>query len=77
MSNKAELDRVMLDCLSQTDEEKLAENFVFITQSFHDEAVYVPLTVTNKLGIMRSDMTGMDLATGQDSMDVSGITWAE
>ncbi len=77
MSNKAELDRVMLDCLSQTDEEKLAENFVFIMQSFHDEAVYVPLTVTNKLGIMRSDMTGMDLATGQDSMDVSGITWAE
>ncbi|MCI8597423.1 MAG: nickel ABC transporter, nickel/metallophore periplasmic binding protein [Lachnospiraceae bacterium] len=77
MSNKAELDQVMQDCLSQTDEEKLAENFTYIMQSFHDEAVYVPLTVTNKLGVMRSDLTGMDLATGQDSMDVGGITWAE
>lgn len=47
MSNKAELDKVMLDCLSQTDSGKLTENFQYIIQSFHDEAVYVPLTVTS------------------------------
>ncbi|MCI8505453.1 MAG: nickel ABC transporter, nickel/metallophore periplasmic binding protein [Lachnospiraceae bacterium] len=77
MSNKAELDRIMLDCLSQTDEEKLQENFAYIVQSFHDEAVYVPLTVTTKLGICRGDMTGLDLSSGQDSIDVGSVTWAE
>ncbi len=77
MSNKAELDRIMIDCLSQTDSAKLAKNFSYIMQSFHDEAVYVPLTVTSKLGIMRSDLTGMDLAAGQDSIDVGKVTWAE
>ena len=43
MQNKAELDAVMLDCPSQTDETKLKENFEYIMNSFHDEAVYVPL----------------------------------
>ncbi|MCI9485830.1 MAG: nickel ABC transporter, nickel/metallophore periplasmic binding protein [Lachnospiraceae bacterium] len=77
MSNKAELDEVMLDCLSQTDEEKLQENFAYIVKSFHEEAVYVPLTVTTKLGICRGDMTGLDLSAGQDSIDVGSVTWAE
>lgn len=77
MSNKAELDRVMLDCLSQTDEAKLQENFDYIMKSFHDEAVYVPLTVTTKLGIYRGDMTGLDLSSGQDSIDVGSVTWEE
>lgn len=77
MSNKAELDQVMLDCLSQTDEAKLQENFDYIMKSFHDEAVYVPLTVTTKLGIYRGDMTGLDLSSGQDSIDVGSVTWAE
>ncbi len=77
MSNKAELDQVMLDCLSQTDEEKLKENFAYIVRSFHEEAVYVPLTVTARLGICRGDLRGLDLSSGKDSIDVGSVTWAE
>ena len=77
MSNKAELDAVMLDCLSQTDTDKLQENFNYIMQSFHDEAVYVPLTVTSTLAIYRSGLTGLDLTSSHGGMGVSGMSWAE
>ena len=76
ISNKAELDAVMLDCLSQTDTAKLQENFNYIMQSFHDEAVYVPLTVTSTLAIYRSGLTGLDLTSSHGGMGVSGMSWA-
>lgn len=75
MSNKAELDSIMTDCLSQNDPEKLQENFDYIMQSFHDEAVYVPLTVTTKLAICNSGWTGLELNNLQDSIDVATLTW--
>lgn len=77
MSNKAELDQVMTDCLSQTDEAKLQENFDYIMQSFHDEAVYVPLTVTSTFGIYSSDLTGLDLTSSQGGMGISHMTPAQ
>ena len=76
MSNKEQLDQVMIDCLSQTDPVKLQENFDYIMQSFHDDAVYVPLTVTSKLGICSSQWTGMKMDSSQDSIDVAGMEWS-
>ncbi len=73
MSNKEELDRVMLDCLSQRDPVKLQENFRYIMESFHREAVYVPLTVTSKLGICGGQWTGMEMDSSQDSIDVASL----
>lgn len=77
MSNKAELDEIMLDCLNQTDEETLQENFDYIMQSFHDEAVYVPLTVTTKLCVYSSDLEGLEMTNNQDSIDLDGLSFAE
>lgn len=76
MSNKAELDAVMTDCLSQTDPDKLQENFNYIMKSFHDEAVYVPLTVTSTLAIYRSELTGLELIPSRSGMGVSHMAWA-
>ena len=77
MSNKTELDEIMLDCLSQTDGEKLQENFDYIMQSFHDEAVYVPLTVTTKLCVYSSDLEGLEMTNNQDSIDLAGLSFIE
>lgn len=76
MRNKAELDAVMTDCLSQTDPDKLQENFNYITKSFHDEAVYVPLTITSTLAIYRSELTGLELIPSRSGMGVSHMAWA-
>lgn len=73
MSNKAELDAVMLDCLSQADPVKLQENFDYIMQSFHDEAVYVPLTVVTKLAVYSSELTGLDLDSNHYILDVDQL----
>ncbi len=74
MSNQAELDEVMLDCLTQTDQKKLQENFEKILKSFYEEAVYVPLTVTTKLCIYSNDLTGLKITNNQDSIDLEGLT---
>lgn len=77
MSNKAELDAVMIDCLSQTDEAKLKENFEYIMSSFHDEAVYVPLTITSTLAVYNSELTGLDLTSSHGGMGISGMSVAK
>lgn len=74
MQNKAELDAVMLDCLSQTDETKLKENFEYIMNSFHDEAVYVPLTITSTLAVYNRELTGLDLTSSHGGMGISGMS---
>ena len=76
MKNKAQLDQVMTDCLHQADPEKLAENFRYIMQSFHDEAVYVPLVVTSTLAIYNNNLTGLDLHSAHGGMGVSYMTVA-
>ncbi len=73
MSNKAQLDQVMLDCLSQNDPNKLQENFQYITQSFHDEAVYVPLTIVSELAIYSNKLTGLEMNSNHYIMDVSSL----
>lgn len=73
MSNKSELDDIMLDCLSQADSVKLQENFDYIMQSFHDEAVYVPLTVTSTLAIYNSELAGLDLESSHGGMGIGGM----
>lgn len=75
MTNKEELDRIMKDCLSQVDTDKLQENFDYIMKSFHDQAVYVPLTVTSKLAICSSKWTGLKLNNLQDTIDVANLSW--
>ena len=46
-------------------------------QSFHDEAVYVPLTVTTKLCVYSSDLKGLEMTNNQDSIDLAGLSFAE
>lgn len=77
MRGKAELDVIMMDCLSQTDETKLQENFAYIMQSFHDEAVYVPLTVTSTLAVYNHALGGIDLTSSHGGMGISGMYVAE
>ena len=77
MSNKAELDAVMVDCLSQSDPAVLQSNFEYIMQSFHDEAVYVPLTVTSTLAIYRSELSGLNLTSSHGGMGISNLIWEE
>lgn len=45
LSGKAELDVILRDSLSQADEGKLREDFDYIMETLHGEAVYIPLTV--------------------------------
>lgn len=77
MSNQAELNKVMIDCLSQTDSGKLQKNFDYIMKSFHDEAVYVPLTVVSTLAIYRSDLTGLNLNSSHGGLGISGMRWTD
>lgn len=73
MKNKSELDDIMLDCLTQKDPEMLQENFNYIMQSFHDEAVYVPLTVVSTLAIYNSELAGLDLESSHGGMGIGGM----
>lgn len=73
MQNKKQLDEVMLDCLSQTDEAKLKDNFDYIMDCFHDEAVYVPLTITSTLAVYNSGLSGLDLTSSHGGMGISGM----
>ena len=73
MKNKPELDDIMLDCLTQKDPEMLQENFNYIMQSFHDEAVYVPLTVVSTLAIYNSELAGLDLESSHGGMGIGGM----
>lgn len=75
MSNKVQLDKVMTDCLSQTDSAKLQKNFDYIMKSFHDEAVYVPLTVVTTLAIYRSDLTELDLNSSHGGLGISEMSF--
>ena len=73
MKSKAELDDIMLDCLTQEKPEMLQENFNYIIQSFHDEAVYVPLTVISTLAIYNSELAGLDLESVHGGMGIGGM----
>ncbi len=76
MSNKAELDEVMRNCLSEPDPDKLAENFDYIVRSFHDQAVYVPLTIVSKLAVYSSDLTGLEMDSNHYVMEVDQLRLA-
>lgn len=73
MENKAELDKVMNDALSETDEEKLKEDFAYIMNAFYDQAVYIPLTVSSTLAVYDSSLDGLDLEDGKDVMPVGSV----
>ncbi|MEY8394935.1 nickel ABC transporter substrate-binding protein [Lachnospiraceae bacterium 45-P1] len=73
MKNKPELDDIMLDCLTQEDPVMLQENFNYIMQSFHDEAVYVPLTVVSTLAIYNSELAGLNLESSHGGMGIGGM----
>lgn len=74
MAQKKELDLVMQDCLSQTNPTKLQENFQYIMTSFHDEVVYIPLTVVTTLAIYDSDFSAPDLTSAQGGLGISHMT---
>lgn len=73
MENKAELDEVMNAALSEIDQEKLAEDFLYITQSFKDQAVYIPLTISSTLAVYDSSLSGVDLEDAKDVMPVGTV----
>lgn len=73
MENKAELDRVMDRALRENDEEKLKEDFAYIMDSFHEQAVYIPLTVSSTLAVYDSSLEGLDLEGGKDVMPIGSV----
>lgn len=73
MENKEELDRVMNHALSETNEEKLREDFAYIMDSFFEQAVYIPLTVSSTLAVYNSNLEGLDLEGGKDVMPVGSV----
>lgn len=75
MSNKAELNEVMNDALSQVDEAKLQEDFDYILQSFYDEAVYVTLVPTVRKAVYNSELTNLNLYKGYYGIPVSEVAY--
>ena len=73
MENKEELDQVMNHALRETDEEKLREDFAYIMDSFFEQAVYIPLTVSSTLAVYNSSLEGLDLEGGKDVMPVGSV----
>ena len=73
MENKAELDKVMNETLSEIDEDKLKEDFTYIMESFKDQAVYIPLTVSSTLAVYDNSLEGLDLTDGKDIMPVGSV----
>jgi len=73
MENKAELDKVMNEALSEIDEDKLKEDFTYIMESFKDQAVYIPLTVSSTLAVYDNSLEGLDLTDGKDIMPVGSV----
>jgi len=75
MSNKAELNAVMDDALSQSDAAKLQEDFNYILQAFYDEAVYVPIVVTCKKAVYNSELTNLNLDEGYYGIPVTEVCY--
>lgn len=75
MFNKAELNEVMNDALSQVDEAKLQEDFDYILQSFYDEAVYVTLVPTVRKAVYNSELTNLNLYKGYYGIPVSEVAY--
>lgn len=73
MDNKAELNKVMNEALSEIDEDKLKEDFTYIMESFKEQAVYIPLTVSSTLTVYDSSLKGLDLTDGKDVMPVGSV----
>ncbi|WP_455650289.1 nickel ABC transporter substrate-binding protein [Enterocloster citroniae] len=73
MENKAELDKVMNEALSEINEDKLKEDFTYIMESFKDQAVYIPLTVSSTLAVYDNSLEGLDLTDGKDIMPVGSV----
>ena len=77
LENKTELDEIMNSALSEVDTAKLQEDFDYILGTFHDQAVYIPLTVASTFAVYRSDLTGLDLSESKDTMYVGSVKPAE
>lgn len=73
MENKAQLDEVMNSALSEIDPDKLREDFSYIMESFQDQAVYIPLTVSSTLAVYDSSLTGLNLSEAKDVMSVGSV----
>lgn len=76
MENKKELDEVMGAALSETDETKLAEELKYVTDSFKEQAVYIPLTQSSTIAVYDSGLTGPNLDDAKDVMSVGNVAKA-
>ncbi len=71
MEHKKELDEAMKDALSQQDEKLLEKDMQTVVKLFHDEVVYIPLTVTSTLAIYNPALTEPDLLSERGGLGVS------
>ncbi|MCB7098274.1 hypothetical protein LI015_26255, partial [Enterocloster sp. 210928-DFI.2.20] len=55
------------------DYDKLKEDFTYIMESFKEQAVYIPLTVSSTLAVYDSSLKGLDLTDGKDVMPVGSV----
>lgn len=73
MSNKAELNVILYDSLSQNEESRLQEDFDYIMDSFHNEAVYIPLTGINTIALYNKEYSGPDLNSARGGMGIESM----
>ncbi len=65
LDNKAEIDQAITKVLTTTTEEERQELYNYILTSFHDAAVYIPLTYECNKTIYRSDLKGVHFPVSQ------------
>ena len=65
LDNKAEIDQAITKVLTTTTEKERQELYDYILTSFHDSAVYIPLTYECNKTIYRSDLKGVHFPVSQ------------
>ena len=65
LEDKAEIDAAITKVLTTTTEEERQELYDFILTSFHEDAVYIPLTYECNKTIFRSDLQGVHFPISQ------------
>ena len=66
LSMKPEIDAAISRALNSTGEEEIKENYAYVLQTLHDQAVYVPLTFSTRQGAFPAKVQGVGFNTMAD-----------
>lgn len=73
IENRAELHRVMKESLSEVDSEILRQNFKYILDTFHEQAIYIPLVDTVIISVSSKDIEGVEFSSIKDIIPLQTI----